>query len=98
MRRALCAAVVTAVCSAWLTVPAAQQPAPRIEIRAARLIDGRGTAPLRDAVVLIEGERIVSVGSTLAVPAGAEVIDLGSATLLPGLIDCHTHITGGDPR
>jgi imidazolonepropionase-like amidohydrolase len=75
------------------------QPAPtRIAIRAAQLIDGQGGAPVRDAVVVIEGERIVAAGSKLTIPAGAEVIDLGGATLLPGLIDAHTHITGGDPR
>ncbi len=68
-----------------------------VAIRAARLIDGSGAAPIRDAVVLIEGERIRAVGTSLAIPEGARVIDLGGATLLPGLIDCHTHIAGGDP-
>ena len=66
----------------------------RLALRAAQLIDGSGAAPLRDAVVLIEGDRITAVGSGLAIPAGTEVIELGSATLTPGLIDCHTHITG----
>ena len=45
-------------------------------------------------MVRIEGERIVAVGRTLPVPSGARVIDLGAATLLPGLIDLHTHLTG----
>jgi imidazolonepropionase-like amidohydrolase len=75
----------------------ASEPPKRVAVRAARLIDGQGRAPLRDAVVLIEGEKITAVGAKLQVPAGAEVIDLGAATLLPGLIDAHTHITGGDP-
>ena len=44
-------------------------------------------------MVRIEGDRIVEAGSSLAIPAGARVIDLGSATLLPGLIDLHTHLT-----
>lgn len=75
------------------------QPGPvRTAIRAAWLIDGQGRSAVSDAVVLIEGDRIVAAGSKLTVPAGAEVIDLASMTLLPGLIDCHTHITGGDPR
>jgi imidazolonepropionase-like amidohydrolase len=63
-------------------------------VKAARLIDGQGGAPLANAVVVIEGDRIARVGAALPVPAGAEVIDLGSATLLPGLIDCHTHLSG----
>jgi imidazolonepropionase-like amidohydrolase len=52
---------------------------------------------MSDAVILIEGDRITAVGSDLAVPEGFEVIDLGGATLLPGLIDCHTHLTH-EPR
>jgi imidazolonepropionase-like amidohydrolase len=63
-------------------------------VKAARLIDGQGGAPIADPVVVIEDDRIARVGAGLPVPAGAEVIDLGGATLLPGLIDCHTHITG----
>jgi imidazolonepropionase-like amidohydrolase len=65
----------------------------RVAVRAARLIDGRGGDPTMEAVVLIEGDRIVAVGSGLAIPDGFEVIDLGGATLLPGLIDAHTHLT-----
>ena len=66
----------------------------KLAVKAAQLIDGRGGAPIHDAVVLIEGERITAVGSGLPIPAGTELIDLGGATLTPGLIDCHTHITG----
>ncbi len=44
------------------------------------------------AVIIIEGERIREIGANLSIPANAEVIDLGSKTLLPGLIDCHTHL------
>jgi imidazolonepropionase-like amidohydrolase len=69
----------------------------RLAIRAARLLDGTGTAPLANPVVLIEGERIAAVGADLPIPDGVRVIDLGDATLLPGLIDCHTHIASGDP-
>jgi imidazolonepropionase-like amidohydrolase len=83
-----------------LPLPAqvAQPAARRTAIRVARLIDGRGGVPMRDAVVLIEGERIVDAGVKLRIPADADIIDLAGATLLPGLIDCHTHIAGGDPR
>ena len=65
-------------------------------LRAARLIDGSGAAPVAPAMVVVEGERIVAVGSKLDVPARARVIDLGDATLLPGLIDLHTHLTGDE--
>jgi imidazolonepropionase-like amidohydrolase len=62
-------------------------------VRAARMIDGRGGAPIGPAVVIIRGDRIEAVGTALAVPPGSRVIDLGGATLLPGLIDLHTHLT-----
>jgi imidazolonepropionase-like amidohydrolase len=63
-------------------------------LRAAQLIDGAGGPPLRPAMVHIQKDRIAAVGRELAVPQGAVVIDLGGATLLPGLIDLHTHLTG----
>ena len=48
---------------------------------------------VENPVVLIEGERITAVGPGLAIPRGTEVFDLGDVTILPGLIDCHTHVT-----
>jgi len=73
----------------------AAAPAPHIvAVRAGRLLDGSGAQPLRDVVVLIEGDKIRQVGAGLAIPAGAEVIDLSHSTVLPGLIDCHTHLSG----
>jgi imidazolonepropionase-like amidohydrolase len=91
-------ALFLAIHVATFGTQAADRLQPRVAIRASRLIDGKGGAPLQPAVVLVEGERIVAVGPALAIPPGTEVIDLGTATLLPGLIDCHTHIAGGDPR
>ena len=68
-----------------------------VAVKAARLLDVKTGKYVENAVVLIKGERIEAVGSNLAIPAAAQVIDLGGATLLPGLIDAHTHITG-DPE
>jgi imidazolonepropionase-like amidohydrolase len=70
-----------------------QAPGPVIAIRAARLVDGTGGAPIAPAVVVVRGERIEAAGSAVAVPAGARVVDLGGATIVPGLIDLHTHLT-----
>jgi imidazolonepropionase-like amidohydrolase len=64
----------------------------RLAIRCARLIDGKSETVVKEAVVLVEGEKITAVGSGLTIPAGTTVIDLGDMTLLPGLIDAHTHL------
>ncbi len=73
----------------------AAEPAPgRVAVKAARLIDGRGGAPVSPAVVLIEGGKIAAVGPNLTIPPDAKVVDLGNATLLPGLIEMHDHLTG----
>ena len=56
-----------------------------VAVRAARIVDGTGRDPIEDGVVVIEGDRIVSVGPGSTAPSGATVIDLGDATLLPGL-------------
>ena len=74
-------------------LPAAGQDTAVTVVRAARLLDvTRGTI-VRPGVLVIAGDRIRSVGPA-AVPAGASTIDLGDVTLLPGLIDAHTHLTG----
>jgi imidazolonepropionase-like amidohydrolase len=70
----------------------AQQPKV-IAIKAARALDARAGVMINNAVIIIEGDRIKSVGVNTAIPAGAEVIDLGSKTILPGLVDSHTHLT-----
>jgi len=65
-------------------------------IRAARLIDGKSDAAQNDVAIVVQGDRIVAVGRqsniTSTIPSGAQVIDLGTATILPGLIDNHTHV------
>jgi imidazolonepropionase-like amidohydrolase len=78
-------------------VAEAQTAAPPPEttvLRGARLFDGKGDSASAGAVVVVEGSTIKAVGSGLPVPPGAKVIDLGDATLLPGFVDAHVHITG----
>ena len=77
---------------AGILLAALAAPTP-VVVKAARLVDGRGGAPLAPAMVLVDGDRIAEVGARLAVPPGARVVDLGDVTLLPGLIDLHTHLT-----
>ena len=75
---------------ALLAAAAIQNPQV-IAIRAGTLIDGRGGQPLRNAVIVIQGDRIQSVGTS--VPQGARVIDLSRQTVLPGFIDAHVHLS-----
>ncbi len=64
----------------------------QIAVRAGRLIDGKSDSPITNALILIEGDKIVSVTSGGTPPPGVEVIDLSRETVLPGLIDAHTHV------
>jgi imidazolonepropionase-like amidohydrolase len=70
-------------------VPAANTP---IVLHAARILDVAGGTVLSPGEVLIQGDRIVAAGSSVVRPAGVQVIDLGDTTLMPGLIDVHTHL------
>ena len=71
----------------------ASAPASRKAVRAKAMLDVVAGRIVENPVVLIEGERITAVGPGLAIPPGSEVFDLGDVTILPGLIDCHTHLT-----
>lgn len=81
---ALVSVLICATATAQLTV-----------IRAGRLIDPDKGAVLTEQVVIIRGNKIEAVGSDLAIPQNAKVIDLSQMTVLPGLIDCHTHLADG---
>ena len=72
--------------------PTGAAPAKRLAIRAGRLIDGKSDRPVSNALILIEGDKIVSVTAGGTPPAGVEIIDLTHATVLPGFVDAHTHV------
>lgn len=102
MRIALCLSLAVP------TLLAAQAPTNPIKgsgtvvLKAARVIDGTGAAPIQNGVVVVTDDHIVAVGAagSVTIPAGARTVDLGNATLLPGFIDAHTHVIGrtlGDP-
>ena len=85
MRFLLCLVVTSTVAAA----------APKtIVLKAARLYDGKSDALVAPGVVVVQGNKIIAAGTKATEPAGAEVIDLGNATLMPGLIDAHTHLSG----
>src|SRR5438309_7473298 len=75
--------------SLMLAVPAAAEP---ILLRAARVFDGVSRQTHEGWSLLVDGERIAAVGPNLAAPAGARVIDLPGATLMPGMIEGHSHL------
>ena len=87
-------ALLLLLAAAGATAQVSEQPAaPRlVAIRAARLLDVRSGDMMDNALVLVEGDRVKAVGQHVAIPTAAQVIDLGDRTLLPGLIDCHTHV------
>ena len=85
----IAAAAPSVACAAG--EPSATAPVETLVLKAAHVFDSTGAALKDGAMVVVRGDRIVSVGP--AVPAGARVIDLGDATLLPGFIDAHTHLT-----
>jgi imidazolonepropionase-like amidohydrolase len=98
---AFCIAALAAVAS---QSAAAQQtgrflapPGQTIVIKAGRMFDARSGTMLNNQVIVVRGDRILDAGPNAAIPAGARVIDLGSATVLPGMIDAHVHVnTGGE--
>ena len=89
-RRLVVAAVLVAG-TAGMRAVQPQQPGTTL-VKAARVIDGRGGPPLANGAVLVRGDRIERVGPASGMSAD-QVVDLGGATILPGLIDLHTHLT-----
>ncbi len=94
MNFARCAILVTALLAVNACLWAQHEPAGSkpVVLHAARLLDVAAGKIVSPAEVRVEGERIVAVGSTVERPAGAQVVDLGDVTLMPGLIDAHVHL------
>ncbi len=87
--------VLAALCGmALLPAMGQEKKAPKTYVlKAARMFDGKSNALAAPGLVVISDGKIVGVGADATVPAGSEVIDLGDATLMPGFIDAHTHLT-----
>jgi imidazolonepropionase-like amidohydrolase len=79
-------------CSAFAQSPPPPESKQAVVLRAARLLEIESGKIIAPGEVLVQGDRIVEVGSVVRHPAGAEVIDLGDSTLMPGLIDAHVHL------
>jgi imidazolonepropionase-like amidohydrolase len=71
----------------------AQSSSPPIVLKAARMFDGQSSALASPGLVVVAGNKIIGVGAGARIPDGAQIIDLGNATLLPGFIDAHTHLS-----
>ena len=82
------------IAAALVALLAFQQTPQTTAIRAGTLIDGTGGAPVKNAVILVQGGRITAAGTNVTVPSGATVIDLSGFTVLPGFIDAHVHLIG----
>lgn len=88
----LAGALSAVAVNAQTPTAATSAPVTTIVLKAAHLFDGKSGRMTEPGVVVVQGQRILAVGANAAIPAGARVIDLGDATLLPGFIDAHVHI------
>jgi imidazolonepropionase-like amidohydrolase len=101
----LCLCCASAFCAQNPSSPSAPAALPLTTphftaIKAGHLVDVDSGTVLENQIILVRDDRITAVGKTVAIPSGAEIIELSSMTVLPGLIDCHTHLADGmrDPH
>ena len=93
-RRSPFRVLAVSVLAATAVFAQGQKPAAKSYVlKAARMFDGKSDALVKPGLVVVTGDKIAGVGAAASVPAGAEIIDFGDATLLPGFIDAHTHLT-----
>src|SRR5271167_901336 len=98
MRKSYGLGMLAFFCASFLAVPLAfaqaQKPVSKSYVlKAARIFDGKSDALVKPGLVVVADGKITGVGASAAIPEGPEVIDFGDATLLPGFIDAHTHLT-----
>ena len=97
IRRSSVALLTLAALSFTASLSLAAAPAKPIVLRAARMFDGKGDAVVAPGLLVVDGNKLVAVGKQSRVPAGAEVINLGDVTLLPGLMDMELNLVIGGP-
>src|SRR4029434_2337171 len=93
MRIAYRSCYSTVIATVLLSAVATSAADQSIVLKAARIFDGKSKSLITNGIVVVQGDKIVDVGSAVTIPSDAKVIDLGDMTLSPGFIDAHTHLT-----
>jgi imidazolonepropionase-like amidohydrolase len=87
--------ILAALAALFVVIPLGVSAAAEgvIALKAARLFDGKSRTLVQNGVVIVQGDKIVDAGSNISLPPEAKVLDLGDATLSPGFMDAHSHLT-----